>query len=101
MCVAAAERLGADGVTAQVVSMPSWELFAEQDDAYQEQVLPPEVPTLAVEAGTSFGWDRWADAVVAVDRFGASAPGTLALEKYGFTPEHVADRARELLDDLS
>ncbi len=101
VCVAAAELLAAEGLDVSVVSMPSWELFADQDDDYQEQVLPSESPTLAVEAGVSFGWDRWADAMVSVDRFGSSAPGTKALEMYGFTPEHVADRARELLDDLS
>jgi transketolase len=80
--------------------MPSWDLFAEQDEAYQESVLPSEAPTLAVEAGASLGWDRWADDVVALDRFGESAPGAEALDKLGFNPEHVASRARELLADL-
>ena len=81
--------------------MPSWELFADQSDRYQDDVLPPDVPTLAVEAGVSFGWDRWADAAVTVDRFGASAPGTEALERFGFTADNVVARAHELLDDLS
>ena len=75
MCVDAAELLAADGVHAQVVSLPCWDLFAEQPEAYQDGVLPADVPTLAVEAGTSFGWERWADDVVGIDRFGASAPG--------------------------
>jgi transketolase len=101
LCVEAAERLLADGIATQVVSMPSWELFAEQTDRYQDEVIPPDVPTLAVEAGVSFGWDRWADAAVTVDRFGASAPGTEALERFGFTAENVVARAHELLDDLS
>ena len=82
---------------ARVVSMPSWDLFAAQDDDYQTVVLPPEVPTLAVEAGASLGWDRWADDSVSLDRFGASAPGGIALANLGYTPENVADRARQLL----
>jgi transketolase len=81
--------------------MPSWELFADQSERYQDEVIPADVPTLAVEAGVSFGWDRWADGAVTVDRFGASAPGTEALERFGFTPENVVARAHELLDDLS
>ena len=80
--------------------MPSWDLFAEQEETYQDEVLPPEVPTLAVEAAASLGWDRWADDVVALDRFGESAPGAEALEKLGFEPANVAARARALLDDL-
>lgn len=63
-------------------------------------MLPPEVPTLAVEAGTTLGWERWADDVIGVDRFGASAPGERVLAEYGFTPEHVAERATALIDDL-
>lgn len=100
VCVDAADRLAADGVVARVVSMPSWDLFERQDDDYQESVLPSDVPTLAVEAATSFGWDRWADDSVSIDRFGASAPGKVALEKLGFTPENVAERAKSLLAAL-
>jgi transketolase len=100
VCVEAAALLAADGVTARVVSMPSWDLFAAQSDEYQNSVLPPEVPTLAVEAGASLGWDRWADDSVSLDRFGASAPGDIALANLGYTPENVADRARQLLTDL-
>ena len=101
VCLGAAERLAADGVVARVVSMPSWELFEDQDDSYQESVLPSDVPTLAVEAGTSFGWDRWADDSVSIDdRFGASAPGKVVLEKLGFSPENVAERAKALLAAL-
>ena len=80
--------------------MPSWELFAAQSDEYQTSVLPPEVPTLAVEAAASLGWDRWADDSVSLDRFGASAPGDIALANLGYTPENVADRARQLVHDL-
>ena len=66
--------------------MPSWELFAAQDDAYRESVLPPGLPTVSVEAGVAMGWERWVDASVAIDRFGASAPGAEVLEKLGITP---------------
>jgi transketolase len=97
VCLEAATML--DDVAVRVVSMPSWDLFAEQDDDYQNRVLPGDVPTLAVEAGASLGWERWADDVVALDRFGASAPGGEALDKLGFNPENVASCARALLSD--
>jgi transketolase len=95
VCVAAVDLL--PGLSVRVVSMPSWDLFAAQPDDYCEQVLPADVPTLAVEAGATFGWERYADDVVGIDHFGASAPGTVALEHFGFTPENVAARARALL----
>jgi transketolase len=100
VCVDAARLLAEDGLAARVVSMPSWDLFAAQPDDYQNAVLPPEVPTLAVEAAASLGWDRWADDSVSIDRFGASAPGAVALANLGFTPDNVADRARTLVNDL-
>jgi transketolase len=101
VCVEAARFLrDRDGLTVSVVSMPSWDLFAGQDESYQDSVLPPAAPTLAVEAGASLGWDRWADDVVALDRFGESAPGGEALEKLGYTPQNVVQRARQLLVDL-
>ena len=94
----AADLLAADGVLARVVSMPSWELFAAKDDAYRESVLPAGVPKVSVEAAISMGWERWVDASVSIDRFGASAPGDVVLEKLGITPQHVAEVARGLLD---
>ena len=100
VCLEAAELLTGEGIAARVVSMPSWDLFELQDEPYQESVLPSDVPTLAVEAATSFGWDRWADDSVSIDRFGASAPGKVALEKLGYTPENVAERAKALLAAL-
>jgi transketolase len=100
VCVEAATQLAATGVRTRVVSMPSWDLFAAQPDAYQDSVLPPEVPTLAVEAGASLGWDRWADESVSLDRFGASAPGAVALHNLGFNPQNVAERGRQLIHDL-
>jgi transketolase len=97
LCVAACEQLAGEGLSVRVVSMPSWELFAEQPDAYRAATLPPGVPTLAVEAGTSLGWDRYADDVVAIDHFGASAPGSVALAEFGYTSENVVARARALV----
>jgi transketolase len=104
VALAARDRLQADGIGTRVVSMPCWELFEDQDQNYRDQVLPPAVPArLAVEAATSFGWSRWVGEhgeVVSRDDFGASAPGELVLEKFGFTPDNVADRARSLLQRL-
>ncbi len=96
-CLGAAVLLEADGLAARVVSFPSWDLFAAQDAAYRDAVLPPGAPRLAVEAAASFGWERYADATVSIDRFGASAPGAVNMEKFGFSAENVAKRARELL----
>jgi transketolase len=93
----AADLLAGDGVRARVVSMPSWELFEAQDEAYRDEVLLPTLPSVSVEAGISLGWDRWVDRSVAIDRFGASAPGTEVLERLGITPEHVAEVVREVL----
>jgi transketolase len=97
LCLDAAGLLAGDGIRARVVSLPSWELFAEQSDDYRASVLPHGVPTLAVEAASPFGWERYADDVVGIDRFGASAPGAVVLEQLGFTPDNVAARARALL----
>ncbi|MDP9346535.1 MAG: transketolase, partial [Actinomycetota bacterium] len=72
-------------------------LFAAQDEAYRAQVLSPEIPSVAVEAGVSMGWERWVDRSVSIDRFGASAPGGEVMEKLGITPEATAAAARELL----
>jgi transketolase len=100
VCLDAKPLLEADGLLVRVVSMPSWTLFEALDEDAQDEVLPTDVPTLAVEAATSFGWDRWADDSVSIDRFGGSAPGKVALEKLGFTAANVADRARQLLAEL-
>jgi transketolase len=95
----AATVLADRGIAARVVSMPSWELFEEQDEDYQEDVLPPEVPVLSVEAAATFGWSRWADDHVGLDRFGASAPADVLFETFGFTAEAVAEAAIELLEE--
>jgi transketolase len=97
----AAETLAEEGIQAQVVSMPSWELFAEQSASYRRSVLPPDVTArVSIEAGVTSGWERFVglDGVrIGVDRFGASAPGEVMMEKYGFTPERVAEAARGLV----
>ncbi len=101
VCLAAADVLAdEDGLAVHVVSLPCWEIFAEQSEEYQDAVLPPDVPTLSVEAAASFGWSRWADDSVSIDTYGQSAPGGVALERFGFTAANVAERARQLLDDL-
>jgi len=100
VCVEAAKLLDEQGLAVRVVSMPSWELFDEQDDGYQDGILGPGSPVLSVEAATSFGWARWADDSVALDHFGASGPGAEVLASFGFTAENVAARALALIDSL-
>jgi transketolase len=95
--IEAQKLLASAGIGARVVSMPSWELFADQDDSYRDEVLPPTLPSVSVEAAVSMGWERWVDRIVSVDRFGASAPGPEVLEKLGITGEHVAQVAKDLL----
>ncbi len=97
LCVDAVPLLAERGIRARVVSLPCWEWFEDQDRSYRDEVLPPGIPRLSVEAGTSFGWDRYADATVSIDTFGASAPGGVALEHFGFTADNVAIRAAELV----
>jgi len=97
----AVDALLEQGVTARVVSMPSWELFDRQDEAYRASVLPPDKPKLAIEAGATLGWARYVGLngdVIGIDRFGASAPGKLLFEKYGFIMENVVARALALLE---
>ena len=81
----------------RVVSMPCWELFAAEEESYQQSVLPSKVACLAVEAASSFGWDRYADATVSIDHFGSSGAGSKNMEAFGFSATNVAARARELL----
>jgi transketolase len=101
LCVEAAQQLRAAGTQVRVVSMPSWELFEAQDSSYQESVLPKAViKRLAVEAGIGMGWCRYvgsAGDVISIERFGASAPGGLVMQKFGYTVENVVARAQALL----
>ncbi|MEY4388517.1 MAG: hypothetical protein RLZZ432_236 [Chloroflexota bacterium] len=98
LAVAAAELLEAGGTPTRVVSMPSPELFGDQDATYRDEILPPSIAArVAIEAGVSFGWDRWAGsggAIVAMDRFGASAPAPRLFAEFGFTAERIAEIAR-------
>jgi transketolase len=95
------QKLQDEGVAARVVSMPCWELFEEQPQEYRDQVLLPAVSArLAVEAGVRQGWDRYVGPqgdVICLDRFGASAPGEVALKNLGFNIDNVMEHARRLL----
>jgi transketolase len=96
----AAKLLAGDGIRARVVSFPSWKIFEEQTAEYKASVLPAGVPKLAVEAGATLGWWKYVGLdgdVIGVDRFGASAPGPVVLEKLGFGAENVAARAKKLV----
>jgi transketolase len=97
LALAARDLLAADGVVARVVAMPSWELFAAQDAAYRDGVLPPGQPKVSVEAGIAMGWSEWVDRSVSIERFGASAPGETVMRELGMTSEAVADAVRALL----
>ena len=93
----AAATLTAAGRSVRVVSMPSTELFAEQPTEYRASVLPTGIPTVSVEAGVTFGWARWADTSIGIDRFGTSAPGEQAMAGLGITPATVVEAAESLL----
>ena len=101
VAMAARDLLAAQGVTARVVSMPSWELFEEQDAAYRESVLPKAITArVSVEAGITMGWDRYvgsAGATIGINRFGESGKGPAVMAHLGITPEHVAQQALAVL----
>jgi transketolase len=101
LAVAAVPRLRASGVRARLVSMPCWRLFEEQPADYRERVLPSSVTArLAIEAASPFGWERWTGSrggIIAIDRFGASAPGDIVLDELGFTVDAVVERALALV----
>jgi transketolase len=100
MALAAREKLETQGVRARVVSLPCWNLFDAQPVEYREAVLPPGVPMLVIEAGVSLGWRPYVGpgiAMIGVDRFGASAPGEIVMREYGFSVDHVTQRALALV----
>jgi transketolase len=101
LCAKAQEKLKGYGVKARVVSMPGMSLFEQQDEAYRESVLPKSVrKRVTVEAGSTFGWHRWAGdegIVIGIDRYGASAPGDEILRNLGMTVEHVTSAALRLM----
>lgn len=102
LVVAAQAKLAEEQVDARVVSMPSWELFAAQTEAYRNEVLPPEVKArLAIEAGSPFGWRQWvgdAGAIIGIEKFGASAPAEAVYENYGLTVENVVVQAKRVVE---
>ncbi|MFC1882713.1 transketolase, partial [Thermodesulfobacteriota bacterium] len=101
ICLEAQTALAGQGVAARVVSMPSWELFERTSQSYKDAVLPPNVTArVAVEAGISMGWERYVGsqgAVIGIDRFGASAPGSTVMDKYGMKAATIVARTKELL----
>ncbi|MFM8856368.1 MAG: transketolase [Actinomycetota bacterium] len=100
VALAAAESLSELSIDTRVVSLASWdrfERFRSQDRKGADEILPPGVPTVSVEAASTFGWDRFADRCIGIDRFGASAPGSLVLENLGISAANVVDTVRNLL----
>jgi transketolase len=101
LAVEAHEKLRAEGVRPRVVSMPSWDIFEDQPQAYRDSVLPPQVTArIAIEQGSMLGWERYvgpAGKVVGMKTFGASAPLKELQRKFGFEPERIMDLAREML----
>ena len=98
VAVAARDILAERGIGARVVSMPSWELFDEQEAEYVESILPEGLPRVAIEAAATLGWERWADAIMGIDAFGASAPGPELMERYGLTPAALADAVTAFME---
>ena len=101
LCVKAADILKAEGKKVRVVSIPCWKVFEAQSDEYKESVLPKAIKNrVAVEAGTTFGWQRYTGdngAIVGIDTFGASAPGGVALDKFGFNVDNVVAVAKKVM----
>ena len=101
LALKAQRELAAQGIGVRVVSMPCWELFEEQPEDWRESVLPPDIEArVSVEAGATFGWERWIGSkgeAIGLDRFGASAPGGVVFEQLGFTTERVVRTVRTLL----
>ncbi|MBW2108769.1 MAG: transketolase [Deltaproteobacteria bacterium] len=101
LALGAYEHLTQEGIAARVVSMPSWEVFEAQDDAYRNQVLPPDLKArIAIEAGVPMGWERYVGQtgrIIAIDHFGASAPGGVLTKAFGFTVEAVTAAAKQIL----
>lgn len=100
LAVQAGAELAEHRIKARVVSMPSQELFDAQGEEYRRALLPPGVPVVAIEAGVTFGWERYSGrggVVIGLDRFGASAPGAIVAEKLGFTVEKIVTAALKLI----
>ncbi len=102
LALKAQEQLSAEGISAQVVSMPSWELFRKQDKEYRDSVIPPGVKArVGIEAGVAQGWDEWLGdngIFIGMSSFGASAPGKVCFEKFGITVEKIVEAARKSVE---
>ncbi len=96
VAIDAARQLAGEGTAARVVSLPSWDRLAREDRSYRDELFPRGVPVLSVEAATTFGWERFADDSIGIDRFGVSAPGDIVLDRLGINVDHVVRRARAL-----
>ncbi len=102
LIIEAGMRLAAEAVAVRLISFPSWELFAEQDQAYRDRVLLPKTKKMAVEAGVTMGWERWVGdkgAILGINRFGASAPAEDVFRELGFTIGNVFNRAMQLMNN--
>ena len=97
LCVQAATQLEQSSIASQVVSMPSWDRFETMSKDFKSTIFPRGVPVLSVEAGSTFGWAKYADHSIGIDRFGASAPGNVVMQKLGLNVQHVVDCALELI----
>ena len=97
LCVQAAIQLEQSGIASQVVSMPSWDRFEAMSKDFKSTIFPRGIPVLSVEAGSTFGWAKYADQSIGIDRFGASAPGNVVMQKLGLNVQHVVDCALELI----
>jgi transketolase len=103
IALSAAKTLAGEGVGVRVVSLISWELFAKQEAAYINEVLPTGVKRLAIEAASPFGWERWIGndpqqgAMIGINHFGASAPYQRIYEEFGLTPDNAVAKAKQLL----
>ena len=96
LCTQAAAELADSGILAQVVSMPSWDRYERSDKSWNQTIFPDGVPVVAVEAGVTMGWHKYADHVIGIDRFGASAPGATALIELGISVEAIVKKVKSI-----
>jgi len=96
LCTQAAEQLNEVGIKAQVVSMPSWDRYERSDKSQDAKIFPAGVPVVSVEAGVTLGWHKYANHIIGIDRFGASAPGAVALKELGISVEAIVDKVKSL-----
>ena len=101
MTLAAGRKLATEGINVRVVSLPSWEIFDSQPQDYRNSVLPPAITArISIEAGIKLGWEHYAGLsgkIIGMDTFGASAPGPVLYEKFGFTESKIVEAAQSLL----